>query len=174
MRRLIVEFRFHWRKRNSQANQTKHGQTYPFIVAQKKGKQTKQSNQTWTNSIIASHPPKCICNFICIQWFVCACQCLPVVASLGSLRSPRSACEAGLQRPFHKLSRNYIKIYPKNCPITWHQLHVSNNLSEILSSLCWRSPEQNLIDFHLNSKRKSFEIELGQARAESDWFSFKF
>ena len=94
-RRLIVEFRFHWRKRNSQANQTKHGQTYPFIVAQKKGKQTKQSNQTWTNSIIASHPPKCICNFICIQWFVCACQCLPVVASLGSLRSPRSAFDGG-------------------------------------------------------------------------------
>ena len=30
------------------------------------------------------------------------------------------------------------------------------------------SPGQNLIDFPLNSKRKSIEIALGQPRAESD------
>ena len=34
---------------------------------------------------------KSICDFICIPWFVYACKCLPVGASLGSLRSPRSA-----------------------------------------------------------------------------------
>ena len=86
---------------------------------------------------------KSICDFTCIPWFVYACKCLPVGASLGSLRSPRSAFEGEPTNPFHKLSRKYAKPFHKS--VQTIDIGFAKN-HRLIKSLAWPAPDQILIE----------------------------
>ena len=78
---------------SNQSNQTQTAVSVQICLREKEANQTLKQNIDKHSCLYLPTRLEYMCDFTCIQWFVCACKCLPVGASLGSLRSPRSAFE---------------------------------------------------------------------------------